>query len=532
MSSSSSSPRTFDIIIVGGGVAGTALAYSLGTAGRRVLVVERDLSTPDRIVGELLQPGGCASLRALGMGDCLEGIDAAAVEGYYVCFNEGQVQLPYPPSNAVKGSGVGETASGLMEGSSFVHGKFIDALRNKVRTCPDVVMVEGTVKSLITDPVSGKISGIQTSLRSSPSINLASYPSLTPTEDTSLYAPLTIIADGCFSKFRSPVSPAVTVRSHFVGLVIIDAPLPAPRHGTVILSSGKAPVLLYQIGTHETRMLVDVKGKLPSIGSGALKKHLEETILEGLPSDALRACVKRALDESAEGGEKRLRVMPNSWLPARQQSGKKDREGCIVIGDAWNMRHPLTGGGMTVAFNDCLHLSRILSPSLELPDLEDWSAYAPAVQAWHWKRKNLSAVINSLSIALYDLFGADNPYLEVLQAGCFKYFELGGQAVAGPISLLSALAPKPLLLFGHFFLVAFYSIWCMFMHPQRIVIKAGDRANSYQSEKKSGTLQPNGDVVIWRTPSVFEYPGLVLKSFMVFYTACVVILPVLYDEAC
>lgn len=47
--------------------------------------MERDLSTPDRIVGELLQPGGCASLRALGMGDCLEGIDAAAVEGYYVC---------------------------------------------------------------------------------------------------------------------------------------------------------------------------------------------------------------------------------------------------------------------------------------------------------------------------------------------------------------------------------------------------------------------------------------------------------------
>lgn len=91
-------------------------------------------------------------------------------------------------------------------------------------------------------------------------------------------------------------------------------------------------------------MLIDVKGKLPSIGTGALKKHLEETVLEGLPSDALRAAVKRALDESVEGGEKRLRVMPNSWLSARQQSGKGDREGCIVIGDAWNMRHPLTGG--------------------------------------------------------------------------------------------------------------------------------------------------------------------------------------------
>lgn len=65
---------------------------------------------------------------------------------------------------------------------------------------------------------------------------------------------------------------------------------------------------------------------------------------------------------------------------------------------------------MTVAFNDCLILSKILEPSLALPDLEDWSAFAPAVQAWHWKRKNLSAVINSLSIALYDLFGADSEF--------------------------------------------------------------------------------------------------------------------------
>ena len=50
-----------------------------------MLLIERDLSPPDRIVGELLQPGGCAALRALGMGDCLEGIDAVGVEGYYVC---------------------------------------------------------------------------------------------------------------------------------------------------------------------------------------------------------------------------------------------------------------------------------------------------------------------------------------------------------------------------------------------------------------------------------------------------------------
>lgn len=56
-----------DIVIVGSGILGSALAAVLGRDGRHVTVVERDLSEPDRIVGELLQPGGCKALRQLGL---------------------------------------------------------------------------------------------------------------------------------------------------------------------------------------------------------------------------------------------------------------------------------------------------------------------------------------------------------------------------------------------------------------------------------------------------------------------------------
>lgn len=35
--------------------------------GRRVHVIERDLTEPDRIVGELLQPGGYLKLVELGL---------------------------------------------------------------------------------------------------------------------------------------------------------------------------------------------------------------------------------------------------------------------------------------------------------------------------------------------------------------------------------------------------------------------------------------------------------------------------------
>ncbi|KAK9949208.1 hypothetical protein M0R45_004741 [Rubus argutus] len=46
-----------DFIIIGAGVAGAALAHTLGKEGRHVHVIERDLTEPDRIVGELLLPG-------------------------------------------------------------------------------------------------------------------------------------------------------------------------------------------------------------------------------------------------------------------------------------------------------------------------------------------------------------------------------------------------------------------------------------------------------------------------------------------
>ena len=42
-------------------------------------MLERDLSQPDRIVGELLQPGGYLMLKKLGMEACVDDIDSQKV---------------------------------------------------------------------------------------------------------------------------------------------------------------------------------------------------------------------------------------------------------------------------------------------------------------------------------------------------------------------------------------------------------------------------------------------------------------------
>ena len=56
-----------EVLVVGAGILGSAAAAALARDGRQVAVVERDLAEPNRIVGELLQPGGFLALKNLGL---------------------------------------------------------------------------------------------------------------------------------------------------------------------------------------------------------------------------------------------------------------------------------------------------------------------------------------------------------------------------------------------------------------------------------------------------------------------------------
>ena len=62
----------FDVIIVGGGIAGSALGGVLARAGLGVLVVEREARFRDRIRGEGTWPWGVVEARAAHLHDLLE----------------------------------------------------------------------------------------------------------------------------------------------------------------------------------------------------------------------------------------------------------------------------------------------------------------------------------------------------------------------------------------------------------------------------------------------------------------------------
>src|SRR5215211_9523739 len=61
----------FDVVVAGGGIAGSSLGAALARAGLEVLVVEREARFRDRVRGDALFPWGVVEMTRLGLADIL-----------------------------------------------------------------------------------------------------------------------------------------------------------------------------------------------------------------------------------------------------------------------------------------------------------------------------------------------------------------------------------------------------------------------------------------------------------------------------
>ncbi|KAH7520338.1 hypothetical protein FEM48_Zijuj08G0133400 [Ziziphus jujuba var. spinosa] len=405
--------------------------------GRRIHVIERDLTEPDRIVGELLQPGGYLKLIELGLEDCVEKIDAQRIFGYGLFKDGRRTRVSYPL----------ERFHTDVAGRSFHNGRFIQRMREKAASLPNVKLEQGTVTSLLEE--NGIIKGVQYKTKNG--------------QEHEAYAPLTIVCDGCFSNLRrSLCEPKVEVPSCFVGLILENCQLPFANHGHVVLAD-PSPILFYPISSTEVRCLVDVPGqKVPSIANGAMANYLKNTVAPQVPAE-LHDAFLSAIDKG------NIRTMPNRSMPANPLP----TPGALLMGDAFNMRHPLTGGGMTVALSDIVVLRDLLKP---LHDLNDSASLCKYLESFYTLRKPVASTINTLAGALYKVFSAspDEARQEMREA-CFDYLSLGGIFSTGPVALLSGLNPRPLSLVLHFFAVAVYGVGRLllpFPSPKRLWIGA------------------------------------------------------------
>ncbi|KAL0392155.1 UNVERIFIED_CONTAM: Squalene monooxygenase SE1 [Sesamum radiatum] len=229
-------------------------------------------------------------------------------------------------------------------------------------------------------------------------------------------------------------------------------------------ASAKAFASLPDVSKAITELAV-LKGVGPATASAVLAAYAPD--VAPFMSDEVPHELHDAFISAVDRGN--IRTMPNRSMPAAPHP----TPGALLMGDAFNMRHPLTGGGMTVALSDIVVLCNLLRP---LHDLNDASALCKYLESFYTLRKPVAATINTLAGALYKVFSSspDQARKEMRQA-CFDYLSLGGVFSNGPVSLLSGLNPRPLSLVCHFFAVAIYGVGRLllpFPSPKRMWIGA------------------------------------------------------------
>jgi len=400
----------FDICIIGAGMAGATIAAYLAPKGIKIALMDHCYKEKKRIVGELLQPGAVLSLEQMDLGHLLDGFDAQPVDGYALLQGEEKTTIPYPKH---------------YKGMGLHNGRFLQQIRASALQNESVTQIHGKALQLLENE-RHEIIGV-------------SYRESITSETKSIHAPLTITSDGFFSNFRESLSNnEKTVTSYFIGLILKDCEMPFPKHGHVFLS-GPTPFICYPISSHEVRILIDFPGdELPR--KQLLQAHLDANVTPYIPE-----CMLNSYEQAIQEGG--FKVMPNHYMAAKPII----RKGAVMLGDALNMRHPLTGGGLTAVFSDIQILSTHL---LAMPDFNNTDLIHEKIEAYYRDRQHANANLNILANALYGVMSND-----LLKTAVFKYLQCGGANAQESIAILAGLNRNHYSLIKQFFFLAMFGAY-------------------------------------------------------------------------
>lgn len=325
---------TADVLIAGGGPAGSALAILAGRAGLSVSLFDGARFPRDKPCGEGLMPSGVGALERLGLAAVTGGVPIRGIR--YTGFGVvAETEFP-PPRRRAPGRG-GPAAHGLGQRRIV----FDEALWAAARATPNVRVFEGA-------PVEGVVS------RAGRAVGLR-------IAGQSIAGGLIVGADGARSFVRRAVGlegpridrPRWGLRMHFR----LAEARPAPTVVEVFVGDG-----------HELYLTPLPAGEVLVAVLSAHGHHGDR------PAETLRAFIERhpALVERLRGAEPVSSPRGRSPLAATARAGVAP--GVVLLGDAAGFTDPLTGGGMAQA---------LLSAELLAPYLP--RALANRDDEWLWR---------------------------------------------------------------------------------------------------------------------------------------------------
>ena len=342
-----------DVLISGGGVAGSTLAILMGRRGFQVELFERCHFPKEKPCGEGLMPAGVAVLNRLGVGEAVGGVPFYGVRyhfGKYV--TEGR----FPQTAGLPVSGCGQRRKHLDE-----------VLFRTAASVPGVIAHTGAhVEGPLLE--NGRVVGMFV-------------------DGQPRRAALIVAADGVHSRLRHKMGLNVPVRRKRFGI---------RAHFRLAKGHLQAPCVDVFLGPGHELYVTPLPGGEVLVAVLADARQLGESVERSFHRWLLG---QAELAKHLEGAEQVTPVLATSPLAAQARRGVAP--GFVLLGDAAGFLDPITGGGMTQALMTAELLARYI-PDRVSPD-DSW--------LWKFERARRAILLDYRILTRMILWLADHPRL-------------------------------------------------------------------------------------------------------------------------
>jgi squalene monooxygenase len=385
-------PR-YDVIVVGGGLSGCAMATALSDGRRKILVLEARAGRNPRFNGELIHPHGVDVLDDRGFLGPLHQAGGADVHGFAVVQSAARptTLLPYA-----------EIPGSRPFGFAIDHHDLVDTMRAQMLAHPGIELRLGErVTDLVRDQE--RVVGVMT-------------------QKGPLLASVVLACDGRHSKIRSLIEmpERATLLSFTAAALLQDCPLPHPGFGHIFLGAW-GPILVYPISAKDARTCIDLPSDMDK-GKEAVVARIRDGYAPHLP-EGVRATLIAALDRDD------IEVAANYAI----YTDECTVPGAALVGDSTGCSHPLTATGMTIALND----TRILGRELGAIDINDRAQVDGALARYQLQRYRFVRAREILADALYEVFRGTDDGTRAIREGIFQYWNASSRSRAHSMALLS-----------------------------------------------------------------------------------------------